>query len=148
MLLGSSSVSSNTASSLTRLVLANSNCRAALLPVEMLDGTIEEWDTSRFLQIGQVGQQIVHHCVEAMGIPGLGGNRGIEAAGRFIDLTFMAYSETLPRRQQQAALHSIRTELGIREECHGEVQERQAHHHMRGRRWINLAIHRTRGRRE
>lgn len=35
------------------------------------------WDTGRFLPIAQVGQQINHYCVEAMGLP-VGGYGGID----------------------------------------------------------------------
>lgn len=57
-------------------------CKLALLPVENLVGGMS-WDTSRFLPMFQVGTQINHYCVEAMGLS-LGGTGGVDRVGEFI----------------------------------------------------------------
>lgn len=64
-------------------ILANApNCAAAVLPLQHVDGTVEEWDTSRYVPIAQVGGMIIHHCVDAMGLPGIGGFGGVEPIGK------------------------------------------------------------------
>ena len=57
-------------------------CKLALLPVENLVGGMS-WDTSRSLPMFQVGTQINHYCVEAMGLP-VGGTGGVDRVGEFI----------------------------------------------------------------
>ena len=59
---------------------ANSDCKGAILPTEDLFGEMS-WDTSRYLPIAQVGQQINHYCVEAMGLP-ISGTGGIDRVGK------------------------------------------------------------------
>lgn len=56
------------------------SCQIALLPIFALGGQ-QSWDTARYRTILAPGQLIRHHCVEALGIPGLQGSGGMEAAG-------------------------------------------------------------------
>ena len=57
-------------------------CKVALLPIEDLFGGMS-WDTSRSLPMFQVGTQINHYCVEAMGLSA-GGTGGVDRVGEFV----------------------------------------------------------------
>ena len=57
-------------------------CKVALLPVENLVGGMS-WDTSRPGPMFQIGTQINHYCVEAMGLS-VGGTGGVDRVGEFI----------------------------------------------------------------
>ncbi|KAG6990996.1 hypothetical protein G7Y79_00059g091810 [Physcia stellaris] len=73
---------------------ASPGCRVALLPVESLSFEMS-WDTGRYLPIAQVGQQINHYCVEAMGLP-VAGRGGVERVGDNENLRLILYA---PRSQ-------------------------------------------------
>ena len=59
-------------------------CKVALLPTENLVGGMS-WDTSRSLPMFQVGTQINHYCVEAMGLS-VGGSGGMDRVGESLYL--------------------------------------------------------------
>ena len=61
-------------------VEASPGCRIALLPVESLSFEMS-WDTGRYLPMAQIGQQINHYCVEAMGLP-VAGRGGVDRVGK------------------------------------------------------------------
>ena len=67
-------------------------CKLALLPTENLLGGMS-WDTSRSLPIFQVGTQINHYCVEAMGLP-VGGTGGVDRVGEFQFAILAVYIQT------------------------------------------------------
>ena len=61
-----------------------------MLPVEDPNGDMS-WDTGRGGPVRQIGEQINHYCVEAMGLP-VSGSGGIERCGK---LFLLSMSEEL-----------------------------------------------------